>query len=246
MELMSRARIGGNMDVGFRVIGLLFLVTNVAVAEMRTWTFEQSGTTMRGEVVGFTGDAVTLKHDDGKIVSVRISYLNESDRTYLAAERAKQWKEVEVVRLDGTASPAQYKKCSVRGGGVQGEILIGHLSPAVEAILNKRNQQATQISNLTAQIDSQQSTLQEANAAIPSNAAGNRAYRRAVAAERAQANQESKDLKTSQANLAKLQKAYDDSVKKTKNEPMVKMRNTGVVYQRLPVWECFDPRKPPE
>jgi hypothetical protein len=139
------------------------------------------------------------------------------------------WKEVEVVRLDGTASPAQYKKCSVHGSATNGEILIGHLPPAVEAILNDRNQQAIQISNLTAQIENQKGAVQEANAAVPSQTSGNRVYRRVVAAERAQANKAAGDLKASQAHLAKLQKSYDESVKKTKVQTMVKMRNTGVV-----------------
>jgi len=212
---------------------------------MRTWTFEQSGKTIRGEVAGFTGDAVNLKRDDGKTVSVRIAYFTDSDRAYLTAERAKQWKEVEVVSLNG-AGAGLYKRCSVSGSDVKGEILIGHLPPAVEAILDNRNQQTLQISNLTAQIEDQKSALQAANAAVPKHASGNWVHRRAAAAERASADKASGDLETSRFNLAKLQKAYDDSVKKTKDQTMVKIRNTGVVYQRLPVWECFDPRKAPE
>jgi hypothetical protein len=230
------------MNIGLRVTGLLLVWAGIAAAEMRTWTFEQSGTTMRGEVVGFTGDAVTLKQDNGKTVSVRIAYLAEGDRAYLTAERAKQWKEVEVVSLDGVAG-GPYRKCGVRGADAKGEILLSHLPAAVEAILNSRSQQTVQISNATAQVESQKTALQDENAAIPSSTSGNRAYRRAVAAERAQANQDSKDLKTSEANLAKLQKAYDDSVKKTKDQTMVKMRNTGVVFRGLAVWECFDARQ---
>ena len=230
------------MNIGLRVIGLLLVWTTVAAAEMRTWTFEQSGTTMRGEVVGFTGDTVTLKRDNGKTVSVRITYLAEGDRAYLTAERAKQWKKVEVVSFNGVAG-GPYRICSVKGGDAKGEILISHLPAAVEAILNSRSQQTVQISNATAQVESQKTALQDENAAIASGTPANRAYRHAVAAERAQANQDSKDLKASQANLAKLQKAYDDSVKKTKDQAMVKMRNTGVVFTGLAVWECYDSRQ---
>ena len=52
------------------------------------------------------------------------------------------------------------------------------------------------------------------------------------------------DLKSSKTNLAQLQKSYDDYVKKTRSQTIVKMRNTGVLYKTLAVWECFDPRKP--
>jgi len=234
------------MNTGLRMMGLLLVVTGVAAAEMRTWTFEQSGKTMQGEAVGFTGDAVTLRQADGKTVSVRIAYLVKDDRVYLAAERAKQWKQVEVVKLEGAESAGRYKKCSVRGTGVNGEVFIELLPSAVEALLNDRNQQATQIADLTSQIGTQSQAVQQAKASIPTGASGNRAYRYAVRAEQAQVNLEAKDLKTAQANLAQLQKAYDDSVKKTKDQAMVKMRNTGVVYKGLAVWECFDPRKPPE
>ena len=230
------------MNIGLLVTGLLLVWTTIAAAEMRTWTFEQSGTTMRGEVVGFTGDAVTLKRDSGKTVSVRIAYLAEGDRAYLTAERAKQWKEVEVVSLSGVAG-GPYRECSVRGADAKGAILISHLPAPVEAILNSRNQQTLQISNATAQVESQKATLEDDNAAIPNNTSGNRAYRHAVAAERAQASRDSKGLKASQDNLAKLQKAYDDSVKKTKDQTMVKMRNTGVVFKGLAVWECYDSRQ---
>jgi len=234
------------MYTGLRVIGLLLVATSIAVAELRTWTFEQSGATMRGEVVGFTGDAVTLRGEDGKTVSVRIAYLIASNRAYLAAERAKQWKEVEVVKLVGEQSAGLYKKCSVRGKDVRSEILVEHLPPAVEALLDKRSQLEAQITNLSAQVDSQNQAVQQAKAAIPAGRSGNRAYRRAVAAERAQVDRASKSLKTAQASLAKLQKSYDDSVKKTKDQTVVKMRDTGVVYKGLPIWECVDSRKPPE
>ncbi|HVM50279.1 MAG TPA: SHD1 domain-containing protein [Candidatus Acidoferrum sp.] len=233
------------MRIALYLAGLLLGTSGVALAEMRTWTFEQSGATLQAEVVGFSGDAVTLKKPDGKTVSVRVSYLNAADRAYLSAERSKQWKEVEILSLDGTFG-GSYRKCSVTGGPSGGQILVGYLPPSVEAVLQARGKQAAQITNLTAQIADQKATLQQDNAALPSHPYGNRAQRRAIATEKAQASQDSRDLKTSQADLAKLQKAYDDAVKKTKDQTTVKMRNTGILYKGIQVWECSDPRKPAE
>ena len=88
--------------------------------------------------------------------------------------------------------------------------------------------------------------MKQGQAALAANGSGNRANRRLVAVERTQVNLETKDVKNAQANLAKLQKSHDDYNKKTKSQTMVKMRNTGVVYKGLALWECFDPRKPQE
>ena len=224
--------------------GLLLAATAVAGAEMRTWTFEQSGKTIQGEVAGFTGDTVTIKGDDGKVRSVPIAYLTASDRSFLVAERAKQWKEVEVVKLESDESARRYKKCSVRGQSVNGEILIERLPKAVEAVLNARNQQAAPIAALSQQIQNENQAVQQAKASIPSGSSGNRAYRRAVGLEHAEVNVADKDLKSARTNLAGLQKSYDAYVEKTRSQTMVKMRNTGVRYKDLAVWECFDPRKP--
>ena len=98
------------MKTKLRVIGLLLVATTVAVAEMLTWTFQKSGKTMQGEVVGFAGDTVTMKLPDGKTISVPIAYLVESNRVDLAAERVKQWKEVEVVKLEGVTSAGRYRR----------------------------------------------------------------------------------------------------------------------------------------
>ena len=133
------------MNGGLRMIGLLLTATAVAGAEMRTWTFEESGKTVQGEVLGFTGDAVTLKRLDGKTFSVPVAYLTETDRVFLVAERAKQWKEVEVLKLEGEESSGRYKKCTAHGQGVNGEVLVQRLPAAVEAVLNARNQQAAPI-----------------------------------------------------------------------------------------------------
>ena len=234
------------MNIGFSVIELLVATTMVAAAETRTWTFEQSGKTVQAELIAFAGDAVILKGADGKTFSVPIAYLTEGDRDYLAAERPRQWKQIEVVKLDAAKSTTRYKKCTARGNGVNGEIFITLLPPTVEAILNSRNQQAAQITNLSSRIESENRAVQQARAATPSTASVNRAYRRAVAAERAQVDLEAKDVQNARTNLARLRKSYDDYNKKTKDQTTVKMRNTGVAYKGLPLWECFDPRKPQE
>jgi len=228
------------------MIGVLLTATAVAGAEMRTWTFEESGKTVQGEVLGFAGAAVTLRGADGKTFSVPIAYLTESNRAYLAAERAKQWKEVEVVKLEGEESAGRYKKCSVHGQGVSGEILIQRLPSAVEAILNARNQQAAPIAALSQQIKNENQAVQQAKASIPTGTLGYGPYRQAVRVERAQVDMAAKDLKSARTNLGNLQKSYDDYVEKTKRQTMVKMRNTGVLYKGLAIWECFDPRKPQE
>ena len=225
------------MSIGLRLIGLLLVAAGTARAEVRTWTFEQSGTTLRAQVAGFTGDAVELRREDGKTVSVRIAYLTQSDRAYLTAERARQTKDAEFVSLDEFA-PAPYKKCSVRGG-VSGDILVRALPSAVEAILNARSQRTLQISNLTAQVESQKQAAQEAKAAASkATANGKRVPRRVMTAERANADIAAGDLETSRLKLAKLQKDYQASVDQAKAQMTVKMRNTGIVYKGLPVWEC--------
>ena len=124
------------------------------------------------------------------------------------------------------------------------EILIERLPPAVQAILNARNQQAAPIAALSLRIKNENQAVQEAKASIPTGNSGYGPYRQAVRVERAQIDMANKDVKSAKANLAQLQKSYDDYVEKTKSQTIVKMRNTGVLYKVLPVWECFDPRKP--
>ncbi len=234
------------MITGLTVSSLLLVATSVAGAALRIWTFEASGKTMEGEVVGFAGNAVTLKDADGKTFSVPIAYLIESDRAYLAAERAKQWKQVEVLRLDPAGAAGRYQKCTVRGAEVNGEVYVEGLPASVQGVLNSRNQQAAPMADLSARIKSEDRALQDLKSGMPAGTSGNRVYRRAYAAQRAQANLEATDLQQARAKLAKLQKAYDDYVEKTKAQTMAKMRNTGIVYKGLPVWECFSARKPQE
>jgi hypothetical protein len=232
------------MDCDLRIIGLLLVATTVAGAEMRTWTFEESGKTVQGEVAGFTGGAVTLKRADGKTVSVPIAYLTESDRAFLATERAKQWKEVEVVRLEGDELARRYKKCVVRGQGVNGEILIERLPHAVEAVLKARNQQAAPIVVVSNRIKLDAQAVQQAKASVPPRASPYGPYGRAVRVERVEVKLANQDLKSAKADLAQLQKAYAAYVEQTRNQTIVKMRNTGILYKNLAVWECFDVSKP--
>ena len=232
------------MRIELRVTGFLLAATALAAAEMRTWTFQKSGKTIEGEVVGFAGKAVTLKGVDGKTVSVPISYLAGSDRAYLEAERGKQWKEVEVAKLDNARSTGSYWKCTVHGEGVNGQVFVERLPRSVEVILQARLKQAAPITELSEQIEIQKRAIQEAKAAIPTKTPRNSAYRRAAAEQRGQLNVETSNLHGLEANRDKLQKAYDDSVQKTRKQTFVRMRNTGVVYKGLPVWECFDPRNP--
>ena len=232
------------MNRGLLMIGLLLAATVVGGAEMRTWTFEESGKTVQGEVLGFTGDAVTLRRTDGKTFSVPIAYLTQSDRAMLVAERAKQWKEVEVVMFEGDESAGRYKKFTVHGQGVNGEILVQRLPAAVEAILNARNQQAAPILVLSNRIKFDTQAAQQAKASVPAGASPYGHYGQAVRVERAEVKLANQDLKSSKTNLAQLQKSYDEYVEKTRSQTIVKMRNTGVLYKTLAVWECFDPRKP--
>jgi hypothetical protein len=227
------------MKTELRVIGLLLAVTAVAVAEMRTWTFQKSGKTMQGEVVAFAGDTVTMNLPDGKAFSVPIAYLIESNRTDLAAERAKQWKQVEIVTLEGSMSAGRYKKCIVQGSGVGREILIQLLPASVETVLNSRNEQAAKIAALSDRIGTGERAAQQAHALIP---VGTRDP--AYDDQRAQVSQADIDLATAKSDLQDLRVAYTDAVNKTRAATIVKIKNIGLVYQGLPVWECADPRKP--
>jgi hypothetical protein len=163
--------------------------------------------------------------------------LTESNRVDLAAERLKQWKEVEVVKLEGVMSAGRYKRCTVQGKEVNGEILIQLLPASVEAILNSRNQQAAQIADL-------KSSIENGDRAVRRASAGDPAFVNAVIVQGPGVNLADADLTDAKANLAKLQTAYGDYINKTKAATIVKMKNTGFVYQGLPVWQCADPRKP--
>lgn len=221
---------------------LLLALAVTSLAETRTWTFEKSGKTIEAEVVGFSGtNRVSLRGVDGKTFSVRVAYLVESNRVYLASALADQWKEVEVVKLEGTASAGRYKKCTVRINGGNDVILVDLLPPAVEAILTSRNQQAAQIAEMQdwKQANIQTLTPVEIVMRDPSMSLGyntNPVYRV----------QDMSALRTEAAetNLVELETAFADYNAQTKAATTLKMKKTSLVYEGLPVWECLDPRKP--
>ncbi len=230
------------MKTKLLVIPALLAATVAALAEMRTWTFEKSGKTIQGEVVGFTNNAVSLKDPAGKTFSIPILYLTESNRLYLTAERAKQEKEVEVVKLVGVASAGRYKKCTVHGESVSGEILIQFLPASVETILNTRNQQTAEIADYIDQLQ-RQLAARAAGGTAPTSAGGRYTQARPATTQGADAYSTFPNSDDPTGNLVRLRTAHAAYIDKTRPATMVKLRNTGLVYEGLPVWECFDSRK---
>jgi hypothetical protein len=176
---------------------------------------------------------VEVKRPDGKLYTLPITYLTDEDRTYLDAERAKQWKQVAVDKLLGTASAGRYKKCHVSGKEVSGEILVVGLPSQVEALLNRRGQQESQITNLNSRIQTDGVIARNENTAAASSSS--RAYRNE---QRAQAKLTAQDEAQAKTSLTKLKADYAESVKKTKAATTVLMKHTGLIYEGLPVWEC--------
>jgi hypothetical protein len=211
----------------------MFMVAAGVAAEMRTLHLE-SGATLEAEIVAFpTADTVQVKKRDGKMATLPIAYLVHADRDYVEVERAHQWKEVSIDKLLGTASAGRYKKCAVSGKYVGHEILAEMLPAKVETILKNRQQQETQITNLNNRIKDDSTVAHNANASAASGA--NRAYRNANRVEARLATRDETEAKTA---LNKLKADYAEYVKKTKADTTVRMRNTGLVYEGLPVWEC--------
>ena len=222
-----------NGNPKFGALAVLLAATTIAVAEMRTWNFK-SGATIEAEIVAFpTPDTVKVKCSDGKAYVLPAAYLASEDRAYLATERAKQWKEVSVDKLLGTAAAGRYKKCAVSGKDAGGNILIALLPASVEAVLNNRKQQEDQIADLSSQIQDDSSAARDAKTAAAQH--GSRAYHNA---NRAQAKLATQDAAVTKASLDKLNADYADYVKKTKAATTVLMKNTGLVCEGLPVWEC--------
>lgn len=216
----------------FSTLAVLMVATAVAAAEMRTWHFN-SGSTMEAEIVAFPSpETVEVRRSDGKMYTLPAACLANSDRAYLNAERAKQWKQVSVDKLLGTTSTGRYKKCAVSGKDVAGEILVSRLPAQVEAVLNNRQQQEAQIADLNSQIQNDSSAAKDASAAATR---GNRVYRNANKAQAKLATQDQAAVKTS---LDKLKADNAEYVKKTKADTTVLMKNTGLIYEHLPVWEC--------
>jgi hypothetical protein len=213
------------------VLALLLAATAVATAEMRTWNLK-SGATVEAEIVAFPSpDTVMVKRSDGNMYTLPAAYLAAADRAYLQAERAKQWKEVSVNKVLGTAG--RYKKCSVSGKDVWGDILVALLPSQAEAVLNNRQQQEAQIADLTSQIQNDSNVARDAHTAATSH--GSRGYRRA---NKAQAKLAKQDEASAKLSLEKLKTDYDEYVKKTKATTTLLMRKTGLVSEGLPVWEC--------
>ena len=216
---------------------LLLATTSIAFAEMRTWTFEKTGKTMEAEVVGFSGESAVMKQPGGKTYNVPIAYLSEKDRQYLTEQRAKQWKTVEIAKLEGSVSAGRYKKCTVNAAGFEGPILIQLLPTSVEDILNKSNQQESDIADANAYVNNRGTELRraEAQAADNNRSTGTTNYYVKAAAK--------VDLAEAAENLPKMQKSHADYLAQTKTARTVKIKNTGQVYEGLQVWECADPRK---
>ena len=216
-----------------RLIALagLLAATIMASAEMRIWTFK-SGATMEAEIVAFPSpDVVKVKRSDGKVYTLPSAYLAAADRAYLETERAKQWKEVSVNKLLGTVGP--YRKCSVSGKDVGGDILIARLPAEAAAVLNNRQEQEAQIADVTSQIQNDSSVVRDAHAAATIQ--GSRGYRRA---NRTQAKLATQDEASAKISLEKLKNDYAEYVKKTKATTTLLMKNTGLVSSGLPVWGC--------
>jgi len=219
---------------------MLLVATAAAAGEMRTWNFK-SGATMDAEIVAFPSpETVQVKRLDGKMATLPAAYLADADRAYLDAARAKQWKEVSIDKVLGTVSAGRYKKCAVGGKDVGREVLVTMLPSQVEAVVNNRQQQEAQITNLNNRITEDSTAARNADAAAVSGVT--RAYRNAS---RAQANLAAKDEAAAKASLNKLKADYAEYVKKTKAATTVRMKNTGLVYEGLPVWECQASQKRP-
>lgn len=214
-------------------LALLLVTTTVASAEMRTWNLK-SGATIEAEIVAFPSpDTVLVKRSDGKMATLPAAYLADPDRAYLDSERAKQWKQVSIDKVLGTVSSGRYKKCAVTGKDVGREILVALLPSQVEAVVNSRQQQEAQITNLNSRITEDSTAVRNENESAKTS--GNRAYRRAI---QAQANLVKQDEAATKAYLAKLKANYAEYVKKTKATTTVLMKHTGLFYEGLPVWEC--------
>ncbi len=223
---------------------LLLLAVLVATAETRTLVLK-SGAEIKGEIVSIGLDTVSIrKSSDGKVYSISLAYLSDSNRLELVEQRARQWQAIEVIRLEGSASAGRYKRCIVRGTNVSEVILVQLLPASVENILNSRNQQAAQIAELSDRIENRDWAVQRADAATPTTATGDPDYVNAIMAQRARVNLAIVDLNQAKSNLAKMQQAYADYLDSTRSDTILQMKNTGLVYEGLQVWECFDPRKP--
>jgi hypothetical protein len=198
-------------------IGLLLAAAMVAGGQPLTLTFKETGKTVQGEVVSLDKESVVLKLTDGTTVSARLDYLIESDRAKVAKAFAEQWKEVEVYSMEGTVS--FYKKCVVSWGRGT-EVFIKLLPSAVEAILIKKKDLADQISAMR----KSEGTYSEKWEGIDGSS-GSHVH----------------NISPVQKSLIITLNHYNAD---TRMQRTVDIRNTGLVYQGIPVYECRS--KPPE
>ncbi len=223
----------------------LLAMASVAAAEIRTWTFEKNGRTIDGEITGFAGEAVNLRRPDGQTVSVPIAYLTASNRTEVAAQRAALWKEIEVLKLEGPVSAGgRYKKCQVIGHGIAGTILIELLPSSVEATLSSHEEEAATIADAAAGIEGRKRQIERAEALLPEETGIKATYLILLNANYADLNRLRRELKDAEAKLARLQAAHAANITNTVAARTIKAKNTGLVYERCPVWRCADPRRP--
>jgi len=228
-----------------KLLGLvLLLLAALAVPAQTRSLVLQSGTNLEAQVLSIGLDSVTIRRAaDGKVYSLPLAYLSASNRLELVAERAKQWQPIEVYQIEGSASAGRYQRCRVRGTNVSETILVQLLPPSIEAILNNRNQQAAQIAVLADRVEQQDWNVQRADATTPHSVSGDSDYVAFVMAQRARVNLAIVDLNQAKTNLFRLEQAYADYCDRTRAATIVQMKNTGLVYDGLQVWECFDPRK---
>jgi hypothetical protein len=67
------------------VVGSLLLATVICRAEMREWTSAKGGSSFNGEIVNVADGLVSLKNEEGKIVTVPINRLCDADQVTIAA-----------------------------------------------------------------------------------------------------------------------------------------------------------------
>ena len=60
-------------------------------ASARTWTEAESGRTVEADLVGRTGEKVTLKRADGRTFEIAVASLSKEDRDFIAAKVIADW-----------------------------------------------------------------------------------------------------------------------------------------------------------
>ncbi len=80
--------------------------------QLHTFT-NDSGSSFKAEITGVSGDAVTLKRDDGQVFNPKISIFNKADQDYIRFWAAKNAKahgndvfQIQALSLNGVATPS--------------------------------------------------------------------------------------------------------------------------------------------